>query len=76
MFGEWTKKGGIARLEPGKPGVQMLLWDDAAFGAAEGEEGGRLPLHEVDADTDPPDYYVTDASLKAGPEDSPRSTSR
>ena len=32
MFGEFTKKGGFGRLEPGKPGVQPLLWDDAAFG--------------------------------------------
>ncbi len=31
MYGEWTKKGGIGVIEPGKPGIRMLQWDDAAF---------------------------------------------
>ena len=30
-YGEWTKKAGIARVSPGKPGVKMLTWGDAAF---------------------------------------------
>ena len=60
---------------PGQAGRQLLLWDDASFAAAEGEEGRRLPLHEVHADG-AADYYVTDASLKAGQEDHRRSTSR
>ncbi len=49
MFGEYTKKGGVGRLDPGKPGITPLLWDDATFARAEGEEGRRLRLHEVDA---------------------------
>jgi hypothetical protein len=32
MLGEWTKKGGIGRIDPGKPGVIRLTWDDAAYG--------------------------------------------
>src|SRR5262249_51142336 len=32
MLGEWTKKGGIGRVEPGKAGVKRLVWGDAAFG--------------------------------------------
>src|SRR6266404_9549579 len=31
VYGEWTKKGGIGLLEPGKSGVRMLQWDDAEF---------------------------------------------
>jgi len=30
-YGEWTKKGGIARIDPEKSGVKMLHWDDAAY---------------------------------------------
>ena len=30
-YGEWTKKAGIARLAPGKPGVEMLNWSDASL---------------------------------------------
>ena len=32
-YGEWTKKAGIARLSPGKPGVEMLIWGDASYAA-------------------------------------------
>ena len=30
-YGEWTKKAGFARWTPDKPGVEMLVWDDASF---------------------------------------------
>ncbi|MCK7482733.1 MAG: hypothetical protein M0C28_40650 [Candidatus Moduliflexus flocculans] len=46
-FGEWTKKGGYAKLEPGKPGVADAAVGRRGVRAAEGEEGGRLRLHEV-----------------------------
>jgi len=38
VYGEWTKKGGIARLLPAKkgmglqPGAERLVWDDIAIG--------------------------------------------
>ncbi|MCY7291685.1 MAG: prolyl oligopeptidase family serine peptidase, partial [Ferruginibacter sp.] len=36
MYGEWSKKSGIARLEPGKKGLnagaKRLVWDDMAYG--------------------------------------------
>ena len=50
LYGEWTKKGGLGVIEPGKPGVSRLVYDDAAYGVrqSEGPEGGRLRLHEAD----------------------------
>ncbi|HEX4469294.1 MAG TPA: hypothetical protein VH080_07150, partial [Gemmatimonadaceae bacterium] len=30
-YGEWTKKEGIARVEPNKPGATSLMWDDASY---------------------------------------------
>jgi dipeptidyl aminopeptidase/acylaminoacyl peptidase len=64
-FGEWTKKGGYATLEPGKPGAQMLLWDDAGFGV---QKARKADVYFVSKSTykDPPDVYVADASLKPG----------
>ena len=31
-YGEWTKKEGVSRVDPGKPGAQPLLFEDARFG--------------------------------------------
>ena len=64
-FGEFTKKGGIARLDPGKPGVQPLLWDDAGFGLQKAKQAD-VYLYSRSTYKDPPDYYATDASLKPG----------
>ena len=64
-FGEWTKKGGYAKLDPGKPGVSMLLWDDAAFGLQKARKAD-VYFYAKSTHKDPSDYYVTDASLKPG----------
>ncbi len=65
MFGEFTKKGGFGRLEPGKPGVQPLLWDDAAFGMQKARKAD-VYLYTKSTPNAPQDYYLTDASLKPG----------
>ncbi len=66
MYGEYTKKGGVARLEPGKTGVQPLLWDDAAFSRIVKAKSASLYLYTRETYKDPPDYYVADASLAGG----------
>ena len=65
-FGEYTKKGGVARLEPGKAGVQPLLWDDAMFSRVVKAKKADVYLYTRETFKDPPDYYVTDASLAHG----------
>jgi len=64
-FGEYTKKGGVARLDPGKTGVQPLLWDDATFGVQKARKAD-VYFYTKSTNKDPADYYVTDASLKPG----------
>jgi dipeptidyl aminopeptidase/acylaminoacyl peptidase len=32
VYGEWTKKGGIAMIDAKAPGAKMLNWDDATYG--------------------------------------------
>src|SRR5207245_10195459 len=39
IYGESTKKAGIARLDSAKPGLTRLLWDDAEF--------NRFALHKA-----------------------------
>jgi dipeptidyl aminopeptidase/acylaminoacyl peptidase len=65
-FSEYTKKGGVARLEPGKPGVEMLMLDDAAFTRVVKAKKANLYLYTRETYKDPPDYFVADASLKGG----------
>jgi len=64
-FGEYTKKGGVARLDAGKPSVQMLLWDDAGFGVQKARKAD-VYFYAKSTYKEPPNYYVTDASLKPG----------
>jgi len=64
-FGEYTKKGGVARLEPGRPGAQMLLWDDAGFGLQKAKQADTY-VYSTSTYKDPPEYFMTDASLKPG----------
>jgi dipeptidyl aminopeptidase/acylaminoacyl peptidase len=65
-YGEWTKKAGIARLEKGKPGPTVLLWDDAGFGGLAKAKKAEVYIYSRDTSKDYPDYYVTDALLKNG----------
>jgi dipeptidyl aminopeptidase/acylaminoacyl peptidase len=62
-YGEWTKKAGIARLEGGKPGPKMLMWQDAGFGALIKAENAEKYFFTRETYKDSPDYYVADAML-------------
>jgi dienelactone hydrolase len=66
LYGEWTKKGGVGRLDPDKPGVTRLLWDDAEFGSVQKAKNADVFLYTRETHKDHPDYYVTDASLQNG----------
>jgi dipeptidyl aminopeptidase/acylaminoacyl peptidase len=66
LYGEWTKKAGIGRLDPGKPGVTRLLWDDAEFSpfAVQKARGADVFAYTRETYKDCPEYYATDASFK------------
>jgi dipeptidyl aminopeptidase/acylaminoacyl peptidase len=66
MSGEWTKKAGIGRIEKGKPGVTVLVWDDAGFGGPVKARKAEVYLYTRDTHKDYPNWYVTDATFKAG----------
>jgi len=64
LYGEWTKKAGIGRIEKGKPGVTVLLWDDAGFGFPLKARKAEAYFYTRDTDKDCPNWYVTDATFK------------
>jgi dipeptidyl aminopeptidase/acylaminoacyl peptidase len=66
MQGEWSKKAGIGRVDPNKTGVTRLLWDDAEFSTLQKARRADVFIYTRETHHDYPDYYVTDASLKAG----------
>jgi dipeptidyl aminopeptidase/acylaminoacyl peptidase len=63
LLGEWTKKGGIGRVEPGKPGVNRLAWDDATFGSLQKARGADVFVYTRETWKDCPDYYCADGAL-------------
>jgi dipeptidyl aminopeptidase/acylaminoacyl peptidase len=63
-YGEWTKKAGIARISPGKPGAEMLSWADASSGALMKPKGAERLVYTSSTVTDPNDYYIADMDLK------------
>jgi len=65
-YGEWTKKNGIAKLEPGKTGAQMVMWGDFAVGSLAKARNAETYIYTRGTATEPSDYYVTDAKLGPG----------
>jgi acetyl esterase/lipase len=66
VYSEWTKKAGIGVLEPGKPGVKRLMWEDAAFGPPQKARKADLFLYTRQTYKEPPDFYISDATLADG----------
>lgn len=65
-YGEWTKKGGIALVEPGKPGVRVLQWDDAAYSQLTKAKKADTYLYTRENTLQSPDYYVAGNRLDNG----------
>ncbi len=66
VYGEWTKKGGIGVIEPGKPGIRMLQWDDAAFTQLLKAKKADTYLYTRETYREYPNFYTADASLAHG----------
>lgn len=64
-YEEWTKKSGIARLDPKGKGIKMLLWDDALFSLRKAEDAD-VYFYTRQTFKDYPDYYIAGPSLVNG----------
>lgn len=63
VYGEWTKKGGIGRLDPGKPGLQMVTWGDASFSRLMKAEKADTLVYTRETAVEPADFYATGAAF-------------
>jgi len=61
MLGEWTKKGGLARIVPDKSGLDVLAWDDAGYGRVLKAKRADTLAYTRETNADYPDLYVADA---------------
>ncbi len=65
-YGEWTKKGGVGVIEPDKPGIRMLHWDDAAYMTLLKAKNADTYLYSRETTQDYPDFYVAGSALDSG----------
>ena len=63
VYGEWTKKNGFGRIEPGKPGVKNLMWEDASFGRVTKARKADTIVFSKETRGDSPDFYVTNMAF-------------
>jgi dipeptidyl aminopeptidase/acylaminoacyl peptidase len=64
-YGEWTKREGIARVEPNKAGATPLVWEDASYNFIKAKDTD-VYLYTKQSAIDFPNYYVASPDLKSG----------
>lgn len=66
-YGEWTKKSGVALLNPAKtglaPGAKSLIWEDANIGSFQKAKLAPVYYFSKETFTQPTQIYLTDATL-------------
>ncbi len=65
-YGEYTKKGGVGVIQPGKAGIQMLRFDDAHYQSMLKAKNADVYLYTRETAIDFPNYYSTNARLENG----------
>jgi dipeptidyl aminopeptidase/acylaminoacyl peptidase len=66
-YGEWTKKGGIARIDPDVPGVKLLGWAEASYPSLMKAKNANVYVYTRGTSLEPNDAWASDGSL-ANPE--------
>ncbi len=66
IYGEWTKRGGIARIDKGRAGAEILHFDDAYYAELLKAKKANVYLYTRETFKDYPDYYLADPTLKKG----------
>ncbi len=66
VYGEWSKKGGLGIIEPGKPGVHMAQWGDASYPQLLKARNADVYLYSRETTQQYPDFYSTGADLADG----------
>lgn len=64
-YGERTKKEGISKVDPSKPGAQALVYDDARY-AFQKAKDADVYVYTKQTAIDFPNYFVANADFKGG----------
>ncbi len=64
LLGEWTKKGGYARLPPRQRKAEVLVWDAAAYGGLIKAKRAPTLVYTRSTSVTFPDLYAADAIFK------------
>ena len=64
-YGEWTKKEGLSRVDPGKPGAQRLVFDTARLNVIKARDADTF-IYTRQNFTEFPDYHVFAAGFEKG----------
>ncbi|HEX6966595.1 MAG TPA: prolyl oligopeptidase family serine peptidase [Gemmatimonadaceae bacterium] len=65
LYGEWTKKEGLARVDAEHATVKRLMWDDASVDVARAEKANVF-LYTRQTFNEYPDWYVASADFSSG----------
>jgi Dipeptidyl aminopeptidases/acylaminoacyl-peptidases len=64
-YGERTKKEGLAKVDPNKPGAHVLVWDDARYSFQKAKDAD-VYLYTKQTAIDFPNYWVANPDFKGG----------
>ncbi|AWM38044.1 Prolyl tripeptidyl peptidase precursor [Gemmata obscuriglobus] len=64
MYGEWSKKEGLARLDPSKTGVSVLAWSDHGYNPPSKARKADTFVFMRQSTTEGADLYITDGTFK------------
>jgi dipeptidyl aminopeptidase/acylaminoacyl peptidase len=64
LYGEWTKKEGIGRIDPAKPGVSVLVSGDCSIGPMTKARNADVFAFTKETNQEPTNYFITDATFK------------
>jgi hypothetical protein len=64
-YGEWTKKAGLSRVDPGAPGAKALVSDDASFDFQKARDAD-VYVYTRQTTRDFPNYFVANTDFKGG----------
>ena len=63
-YGEWTKKEGVSRVDPGTPGAKSILFEDARFAITKAKDADTYAFSRQTF-TEFPDYWVSAGDFKS-----------
>ena len=66
-YGEWTKKAGIARVEPGSPGARIIGWGDVSYPSLMKAKKADVFVYARGTSLEPNDFYLSTDPMLADP---------